>query len=157
MIVKNIIHEDVSNYKKTAMFIGFPKCSFKCEKECGLKMCQNSSLVQSPDIDVSVYDLLTRYLENHITSAIVCGGLEPFDSWNDLKDLVFTFRSFTQDDIVIYTGYNEDELKQELIWLRTFDNIIIKFGRFVPNQEHVFDPVLGVTLASPNQYGKKIS
>ena len=33
--------------------------------------------------------------------------------------------------------------------------IAIKYGRFIPNQETHFDSMLGVTLASPNQYAKK--
>ena len=36
-------------------------------------------------------------------------------------------------------------------------NIIIKFGRFVPMQQPHFDPILGVNLASDNQYAKQIS
>ena len=33
--------------------------------------------------------------------------------------------------------------------------IIVKFGRFRPNQEKHFDEVLGIYLASNNQYGKE--
>ena len=38
-----------------------------------------------------------------------------------------------------------------------YSNIIIKFGRFIPNREPHFDEVLGVNLASNNQYAKRIS
>ena len=38
-----------------------------------------------------------------------------------------------------------------------FPNIIIKFGRFIPNQEGHYDEVLGINLASKNQFGEKIS
>ena len=41
--------------------------------------------------------------------------------------------------------------------LKKYSNIIIKFGRFIPNQKPHYDPVLGVELASDNQYGEKIS
>ena len=41
--------------------------------------------------------------------------------------------------------------------LSRFDNIIIKFGRFVPNQTPHCDEVLGVKLVSNNQYAVKIS
>jgi hypothetical protein len=40
---------------------------------------------------------------------------------------------------------------------KQFKNIIIKFGRFVPNQEKHYDEVLGIELASPNQYARRIS
>ena len=34
--------EDFTNYKKPSMYIAFPSCTFKCEGECGQKICQNS-------------------------------------------------------------------------------------------------------------------
>lgn len=40
--------------------------------------------------------------------------------------------------------------------LKPFKNIIIKFGRYIPNQTSHHDDVLGVTLASPNQKGELI-
>jgi hypothetical protein len=96
-------------------------------------------------------------LNNPITSAIVCGGLEPFDTGDDLYNFIIAARQYTNDDIVIYTGYNEDEISEELKVLSTIPNIIIKYGRFIPDQTPKYDEVLGVQLASPNQYGVKIS
>ena len=94
---------------------------------------------------------------NNLTHAIVCGGLEPFDSWEDLLDLVKEFRIFTEDPIVIYTGYTEKELEKQIKVLQEYENIIIKFGRFQPNKEPHMDKILGIRLASPNQYAKWIS
>jgi hypothetical protein len=157
--VKDIKYEDFVNYKKPSMFIAFPSCTFKCEKECGQKMCQNSSLVQSPNKIIGIKTILNNYVNNPITSAIVMGGLEPFDSKEDLLILVSYLRVATQDDIVIYTGYTENEIKSKEIYkeLLKFSNIIIKFGRYIPDQQKHFDEVLGIELASDNQYGKRIS
>lgn len=157
MIIKQLVDEDFVNYKKPSMFIAFPFCTFKCEKECGLKMCQNSELIQSPDIEIKPLRIVERYISNPITKAIVLGGLEPFDSWRDLKSLVSLLRTQTLDDIVIYTGYKEEEIETQLQYLCIYPNIIIKFGRFVPNQTPHYDNVLGVNLASDNQYAKYIS
>lgn len=159
MQIKNLIDEDFSNYKKCAMFIGFPTCTFKCEKECGFSgMCQNSALVKSPTIDMDVADITIRYIQNPLSHAIVCGGLEPFDSFPDLLSLVATVRSAAvDDDIVIYTGYIEDEIADKIAILSKWKNIIIKFGRYIPNQQKHFDEVLGVYLVSDGQYGKVIS
>lgn len=170
MIVKGIIDEDFVNYKKPSMTIEFPYCSFKCDKDCGQQVCQNSALVHTPNIDIPVYKLIERYINNPITHAIVFQGLEPFDSYYDLWDFIYTLRVFysNYDDIVIYTGYTKEELKQMTIetGLGTKNiiehlkykngNIIIKFGRFIPNQPSHFDDILGVTLASPNQYAERI-
>ena len=149
--------EDFTNYKKPSMYIAFPSCTFKCERECGQKICQNSSLVQSTTLEVGVKSIVNKYINNTITSAIVIGGLEPFDSKEDLFILISYFRVSTQDDIVIYTGYKEEEIKNQLQYLRAYRNIIVKFGRFIPNQQPHYDDVLGVMLASDNQYAERIS
>ena len=41
--------------------------------------------------------------------------------------------------------------------LASFPNIIVKYGRYIPAQTSHFDELLGVMLASPNQFAKKIS
>ena len=158
MILRDIKDEDFVNYKKPSMFIGFPTCSWKCEKECGVRCCQNGALASMKNFDVSVRDISDRYLSNLITSAIVCGGLEPLDSFGDLQELILSIReSGCLDDIVIYTGYNPQEIDNKISILKKYKNIIIKFGRFIPNQNPHFDEVLGVNLASDNQYAVKIS
>lgn len=140
------------------MFIGFPNCNWKCEKDCGEKMCQNKKLALSPDIEISCNTIVDRYMENPITKAIVMGGLEPFDNWEDLVNLIYEFRKHTQDFVVIYSGFYLSEINDKVEYLRqNYDNIIIKFGRFVPNQEPHYDEVLGVRLASSNQYAERIS
>ena len=58
---------------------------------------------------------------------------------------------------VIYTGYNREEIDGELRMLMSLPNIIVKFGRYVPDQEPHMDEVLGVKLASDNQYAVQIS
>ena len=157
MLIKNLVDEDFINYSKPSMFILFNKCTFKCDKEAGCAICQNSALAHEPDIDFSIIEIVSRYLRNPITKAIVCGGLEPFDSELDLMSLVMEFRKYTNDDIVIYTGYTEEELADKLPRLTCYKNMIIKFGRFVPNQEKHYDEILGVELASANQYARRIS
>ena len=172
MKIKNIVEEDFVNYFKPSMFILFNKCSFKCDKEAGCSICHNSQITKEPDIEISKIEIVSRYVKNPITKAVVCGGLEPFDSFMDLLYLIEEFRKYTNDDIVIYTGYTETELengyfiydnynsntrKKAYQSLKKFPNIIIKFGRFIPNQEKHYDEVLGVELASPNQYARRIS
>ena len=157
MIIKGLVDEDFVNYKKPSMFITFPSCTFKCEKECRQKMCQNSALAQAPDIEVGVNTLIERYMNNPITQAVVCGGLEPLDTWEDLQCFIMNFRYWSGDDIVIYTGYNKNEIQDKLEWLRLYEPIIIKYGRFIPNQEPHYDEVLGVNLMSDNQYAEVVS
>lgn len=158
MQIKFLVDEDFVNYKKPSMFIGAGiSCSFKCDKECGQNVCQNSSLSREPTIRLSIEKIVKRYIDNPITSAIVIGGLEPFDNYNEVRNLIKEFRYQTNDDIVIYTGYTKKELEDKIKELSTYPNIIVKFGRFVPNSQARMDKVLGVKLASSNQYAEYIS
>lgn len=157
MKIKGIVFEDFLNYKKPSLFIIFPYCNFKCDKDCGLKVCQNSSLAKEKEIEYSIDKIVNNYIKNDITKAIVCGGLEPMDSFDDLKKLVSALRVKTNDDIVIYTGYREEEIEDKANDLKQFANIIIKFGRYIPNDKEYYNDILGINLASRNQYAKKIS
>lgn len=153
MKIKGLVDEDVVNYKKTSMYVIFPKCRYF---KCGAANCQNSALAREPAMEVSVRDLVKRYTENPITEAVVCGGLEPFDSWPDLALFISKLRSVTDDDIVIYSGYTEDEIGIYSDFLKEYGNIIVKYGRYVPGQTPHHDELLGVDLASDNQYAKRI-
>lgn len=156
IVLKGLIDEDFVNYIVPSMVLEFPHCTFKC----GGEYCQNSFLTKAAEIEVDVYELCERYIKNPITRAIVCQGLEPFDSWEDLYRLVQTLRMYYAcfDDIVIYTGYNKNEIADKIDELTsTFCNIVIKFGRYIPDQESHYDDVLGVKLASDNQYAERIS
>lgn len=159
MITKGIVFEDFVNYKVPCMTIEMPHCNFKCDRECGKPVCQNGLLAHSPNVNYSIDKIIQSYIENPITRAVVFQGLEPFDSIEDLREFIFKFRLLysINDDIVIYTGYNKDEIEKYVIQLAHFSNIVIKFGRYVPNCESHYDEVLGVKLASPNQYAERIS
>lgn len=157
MIIKNLIEEDFVNYKKPCMVIGFPKCNWKCDIECGQQVCQNNALATSPDINIEIDFIVNRYINNPITQAVCCQGLECFDSWEDLQNLIICLRSNTDDDIVIYTGYYKNEISDKIKWLKQFPNIIVKFGRYIPNQTPHYDNILGVDLTSDNQYAERIN
>ena len=157
MLVKDILDVDFINYKKASMTISFPRCNWKCEKECGKQVCQNSALAQAPDIEISVDKIIERYLNNKISKSVVAGGLEPFDSWSDLLLFIEKFRVKSQDTIVIYTGFYKEEIADKIDILKRYDNIVVKYGRYISGHEKHYDEVLGVSLASDNQYAEVIS
>ncbi len=156
MFVKGIIYQDFVNYKKPALIIEMPRCDFKCDKECGSQVCQNSDLARQPDIKVDAIKIVKQYISNPITEAIVFQGLEPFYD-EDLLLWINLIRCYTHDDIVIYTGFNKEEIESYLTVLKKYDNIIVKFGRYIPNTQSHYDPILGIKLASPNQYAERLS
>lgn len=155
MTLKGVIFEDFVNYKKPSMVLQFPKCSFKC----GESVCQNSALALSPNIECDAKKLAKQYVDNPITEAVVMQGLEPMDSIGDVFEFISDLRDDLRcdDDVVIYTGYEEEEISSELLILSGFKNIIVKFGRYIPNETERYDSLLGVRLASGNQYARKIS
>lgn len=163
MLIKGITDENFTDYKKTSMFIATPYCSLKCDRENGTSICQNARLPKEKNIEIDIDNLIQRYIENPITKAIVFGGLEPFDSFGDLTLFIKKLRNeyHNEDDVVIYTGYKEEEIEDQIEQLRMelgtgAVNIIVKFGRFIPDQEQHLDEVLGVQLYGKQQYAKRI-
>ena len=159
MIIKGVTDEDFLQYKKPSMFIICPWCTFKWDKENGTQICQNRALAHAKEISIDTENLVKRYSQNNISKAIVFGGLEPMESFDDIMLFLYILRDKYQckDDVIIYTGFRNDEVEDKISLLSQYENIIIKFGRFIPNQKPHFDPVLGVDLASNNQYRVKIS
>lgn len=162
MLLKGINDEDFVNYKYASMFVICHSCTFKCDKLSGKQVCQNSTLANSPDISISIGKLVERYLGNPISKAVVFGGLEPFDDIENVLQFIFELRANNcEDDVVIYTGYTEEEImkdfKKQYEELIAYENIIIKFGRFIPDDVEHYDEILGVKLKSNNQYAKRIS
>lgn len=153
ILLKGLVDEDFVNYSKPSMFVIFPFCTFKC----GYDLCQNKELFYSKTIKISANTIVERYINNPITKAICFGGLEPMDSFDTVLNLIKEFRFKTDDDIVIYSGYTKEEIKDKIAILKLFDNIVIKYGRYIPNQESHYDNVLGVNLISDNQYAERIS
>ena len=155
MKVIDIKDYDICNYKKPSMFIIMPYCSFKCDLENKCKLCQNSSLAKSSKIDISIDKVIEMFDNTPGVEAIVFGGLEPFDSAEDLNCFIMNFRYQHYQDVVIYTGYTEEEVKEKFNWVYLYENVIIKYGRFRPHQKSHYDEVLGVNLVSENQYAKE--
>ena len=124
MKIKGIIFEDTINYKKISLTFMMPYCSFKCDKESGCKVCQNSEVVKLPIIDIPIDELIKRYDMFLLSKAVVLGGLEPLDS-DDTHAFISAFRATHKDDIVIYTGYNKDDVVAKFRWIYDYPNIII--------------------------------
>ena len=158
MRLVTISQEDFNHYKEPSMVLGTISCGGKCCKEANidLSVCQNNELRGSENYDISDATLVRKYVNNSITNAIVFAGLEPFEQYEEMVKLISEFRKVTDDVIVIYTGYKEDELTEQVEELSKFKNILIKFGRYLPNEKSHIDKNLGVPLASRNQYSKYI-
>lgn len=157
--VKGLVDEDFVNYKSPSMFIALGHCNWKCcvEAKIPITVCQNSELANVKEIEVPVSEIYHRYSQNPITEAIVIGGLEPFTKTDEVFSIIDFFRrNGCKDTFVIYTGFYEYEISYIITLLKKFGNVIVKFGRFVPNSEKIYDNVLGVWLASNNQYAERI-
>ena len=159
MRLKFIKRDDFVNYKKCSMFLGTTSCDWKCYKENNLpcSTCQNYPWSNNPIKEFKNQDIINMFLNDELEEAVVFGGLEPFLQFQELVSFITDFRKVSNDDIVIYTGYYPSELEKETKILKQFKNIIIKFGRYIPNRKSRYDDVLGVTLISDNQFTEKIS
>ena len=160
MKIKTIVDEDFTNYKQPVMYIGTAYCGGKCciEANIPISVCQNDGWRKSAPIDMADEKIIERYISNNITKAICFAGLEPFEQFDEMLGLIKKLRTdyHCNDTVVIYTGYYKNEILPQINILKDYGNIVIKYGRFIPNQEKHFDDVLGVYLASDNQYAEVI-
>lgn len=159
MRIKGIVEDDFTNYKVPSMFITSCFCDFKCCTESGLDIgvCQNAPLVQADTREVPDETIYRHYTSNPISKSVVIGGMEPFLQFEEVKSLIELFREHDDhSDFVIYTGYYPDEISEQLELLKPLGNIVVKFGRFVPNRPHRYDVVLGIELSSDNQFAERL-
>lgn len=155
MILKGIIDYDCVNYKEPVLTLQFPRCSFKCDKLNNAPVCQNSHLASEPNINIHMSYIWDLYKQNPLTKGFCCQGLEPLDSCDELLDFIAYIRCLSNDPIIIYTGYNKDEVTKFIYNISHFGNIIIKWGRYKVGDAPHYDPILGVKLASDNQYAER--
>ena len=163
MLLKTLVEERFDDYKYPALYIGCVSCNGKCaiEGRFPISVCINDVWHKASNIFVDDDVIIEKYLKNSITSAIVFGLLEPMEQFEEIYTFIEKLRTKynCNDDVVIYTGYTEKECS-DAGWVQklcVFNNIVIKFGRFVPNQASHYDKVLGVNLASDNQYAIKFN
>jgi len=138
MRITTIIDEDTISYQFPSMYIG---------------MGEQDSFAISDD------EIVTRYRCSDTTVAIVIGGDEPLDQFEEVFNFIskLRFDYHCNSRVIIYTNYDRDEVTKQINALKMLDPIIVKFGRYIPGQEPHLDPVLGVKLASDNQYATWIS
>lgn len=157
MKLKGIIDCDFTNYKEPVLTLEFPYCDFKCDKLNGCKICQNNSLIYEPTYAIPFEKIWDLYQQNPLTKGFCCQGLEPLDSFCALLDFVQFIRNKTNDVIIIYTGYDKFEQPLFLKAIKQYTNIIVKWGRFILGDEPHYDEILGINLASNNQYAEKLT
>lgn len=173
MKLKAIKPNDYTNYHDpegwSSLFVGMGVCDWKCciAANIPIETCQNSELAKAPVVEMDAETLIRTYIGE--SGSVVVGGLEPFNDMASLKELAKAYSETVSylgentqfDKFVVYTGYKPDEIitlvEQIYDIVKTKLTFIVKFGRFVPNQTPHFDDVLGVDLASDNQYAKEIT
>lgn len=148
------VTEVFQDYKKPALMVCTAHCDFKCCKDAGYDVCHNMKVAKQRGVFLPFARLLNMVNKSTLTDAVLFGGLEPFLQADELVQCIEYLRAHGMTkDIVIYTGYDRSELDQKTLLRLSCSQVIVKFGRYVPNSSPVFDPILGIILASDNQYG----
>lgn len=138
----------LNNYKKVSLYVPIGiTCTFKCKNCCNIHYKENNRFYI-----ITFKKLLDMYKKNKLVDALVLSGLEPFDNFEVMFQLIKYFRKEnTKDDIIIYTGYELTEIHNLVDKLKGY-NIWLKLGRYMPNSKAKTDVNLKVLLASENQY-----
>ncbi len=164
MRVRKLLTERFQDYKLPAMYLASCFCDWKCCPD-NPTVCQNNPVVHMPITDISDDEILDAYQKDPITQAIIIAGLEPLLQIHEVCALIRrAVERRIKTTFVIYTGYDKNEVK----FIGFFDalkdtgfsdsvHVIMKYGRYIPDQKPHFDEVLGVELASDNQYAEMIS
>lgn len=147
--------EVFQDYKKSALLLSTCYCDWKCCIEAGVdkSVCQNQKIAQQREVTLPFESVLKK-VNQSFTDAVIFGGLEPFMQADEVIQCIEYLRQHgVKKDIVIYTGYYVEEIDAETLAYLVLNGVILKCGRFIPNRKSKFDAVLGITLASDNQYG----
>lgn len=163
MRVRKLLTERFQDYKVPSMYLATCFCDWKC---CPDKpyVCQNNPVANLPVTDIPDDEILDTYLSDPITEAIVIAGLEPLLQIREVCNLIRrAVERGVKTTFVIYTGYTVCEVRRIGFFdeLKTtgYGNgvgVVVKYGRYVPNQKPHFDKTLGVELASDNQYAEVV-
>ena len=149
----------INNKKITFNILAGISCTFKC-CEANPELCHNYHLINETPIKRNIHKVIELYKSQQLSQNITFqGGLEVLDNIKQLLWFIYFFRLDCKDDIFIWTGYTKRECDTfiKLVHMMEWENIYIKFGRFIPNNTPHFDNVIGVNLISYNQYAERIS
>ena len=146
-------------YKEVSLLIPIGvSCTWKCEGCINKKHDSEYARLTPP-----LKDIMTLYKENVMAKAVVLAGLEPLDNLCDLKAFIRSFREQFDDPIVIYTGYDLDDIWASCELTEVFKevllkdrNMVIKFGRYMKDRPRKWNDALELYLESDNQWVLRI-
>lgn len=147
--------EVFQDYKKSALLFSTCYCDWKCCHEAGvdIDICQNQKIAQQREV-ILPFESVLRKVNQSFTDAVIFGGLEPLLQPDEVLQCINYLRCHeVTKDILVYTGYYMEEIDEETLMYLTVCDVILKCGRYIPDRKPKFDAVLGITLASDNQYG----
>lgn len=146
----------------TADFVNYKSCTYNilagisCTFKCGKEFCINNPLINQEIVITTNDKLIKDYLNQSIATSITFQGLEALDNLKQILWFIYYFRKESNDNIILWTGYTKEECEDLIFLIKKmgWNNIIIKYGRYIPNRPSRYDEVLGINLVSDNQYAE---
>lgn len=120
-------------------------CTWKCKNCCNIHYKDYKDFYKR-----TIWEIINDYDRNKLVSTLILSGLEPFDNFDIMLSLIHWFRVFFEDDIVIYSGYELKEIEEYIKPLSSY-NVLVKYGRYMPNKNHIYNEDLELYLSSDNQ------
>lgn len=144
--------EVFQDYKDSAILFSAIDCDWKCCREYGQSICQNQKMHGQREV-ILPFSRVLETICNSYTDAVIFGGLEPMLQADELVQCIEYLRQQGMSrPIIIYTGYYPHEINTDTLIRLANCHVIMKFGRYDPSYEPKFDDILGITLASGNQF-----
>ena len=110
--------------------------------------------------DENAMQEIREELSKGYCAGITFSGGDPLYPRNrkKIKEIISEIKKdYPDKNMWLYTGYKYEEIKDKINILKKFNNIIIKFGRYIPNSSKRYDDVLGIYLSSENQYALRLN
>ena len=145
---KGVIFDCKDHPDGLATMIVADNCTYGC-KNCINKHLKGAAS-QSADY---IGTFIEQVLDRSLTNLLVLGGLEWTEQIFDLYRVLYVCE-MCGANVILYTHYTEDELKEKFPKLLEYP-IYIKYGAYIEELKSSTHFSYGIPLASTNQYIKK--
>lgn len=136
-----------------APFVGSLIFAYDCHHQC--PGCCHGDRHTTKVYEATPEEIIQTVLDYGFSEGIILGGFEWTEQYQDLLDLL---HCATEKNLrmMLYTHYDECEMRRKFPELYTFHGLYIKYGEYRRDLHEDGYTSMGIPLASTNQYIKEV-